>query len=73
MLELHQLFEVSPGEEVGLHPGPGELGILVARLVFHVFAINMKQIYRRPESKGTGLAVLEARTAAFERQGNDCS
>lgn len=38
---------------------------------FYVLAINMKQIYRRTESKGAGLAVLKVRTAAFERQGND--
>lgn len=67
------IFEVSPGEEVDLHLGLGEVWILAARLVFYVFAINMKQIYRRTESKGTGLAVLKARTAAFERQGNDCA
>lgn len=39
--------------------------------MFYVLEINMKQIYRRTKSKGTGLAVLKARTAAFENQGND--
>lgn len=46
-----QRSEVSPGEEVDLHPGLGEVWILAARLLFYVFSINMKQIYRRTESK----------------------
>lgn len=34
-------------------------------------AINIKQISRRTKSKATGLAVLKARAAAFESEGND--
>lgn len=56
-----------------LHPGLGEVCILAARSVFYDCAINVKQISRRTESKGAGLAGLKApaAAAAFERRGND--
>lgn len=66
-----QIFEVSPGEEVDLNAGLEEVWIQAARFVVYIFAINVKQIYRKTESKGAGLAVLKAQIGAFERQGND--